>query len=283
MEKKYSHIVNKFIHWGETCDTLQAALIIGSQARKEHEADDCSDLDLVMIVDSHEPFITSKQWLENFGTLHISHFVNINTGGWNNWAWRTVFNDILDIDFAIVPKKEINTYINPWVLRRGYTILIDKIDLINTITQMEMPKISPALPDEESFINLANELWYLSVWTAKKIKRGELWTAKVCLDSTMKQKLLTLIEWHTYAIQGLDCNTWYDGRFIEEWAQKWIIKKLANCFSHYSKSDMKKALLSTMELINLIAIEFSQKSNFTYSQSEFNYAINTIQKISRDS
>ncbi|MDR2600025.1 MAG: aminoglycoside 6-adenylyltransferase, partial [Oscillospiraceae bacterium] len=201
------------------------------------------------------------------------------TGGWNNWAWRTVYDDVLDIDFAIVPIKEINTYINPWVLRHGYNILIDKIDLITIISQIDMPKIFPVLPDEKSFINLANELWYLSIWTAKKIKRGELWTAMVCLDSTMKQKLLTLIEWHTHATKGLDCNIWYDGRFIEEWAQKWIIEKLVDCFSHYSQSDMKKALLSTMELFNLIAIEFSEKLNFSYSHSEFIYAINTVQKI----
>ncbi|MDR2590390.1 MAG: aminoglycoside 6-adenylyltransferase, partial [Oscillospiraceae bacterium] len=201
------------------------------------------------------------------------------TGGWNNWAWRTVYDDVLDIDFAIVPIKEINTYINPWVLRRGYNILIDKIDLITTISQINMSKIFPTLPDEESFINLANELWYLSIWTAKKIKRGELWTAKVCLDSTMKQKLLTLIEWYTHATKGLDSNIWYDGRFIEEWAQKWIIEKLVDCFSHYSQSDMKKALFSTMELFNLIAIKLTKKLYFSYSQSEFIYAINTVQKI----
>jgi len=43
---KYKTIIDKFIHWGKSSDKLYAALMIGSQSRKDHQADEYSDLDI---------------------------------------------------------------------------------------------------------------------------------------------------------------------------------------------------------------------------------------------
>jgi len=41
-------------------------------------------------------------------------------------------------------------------------------------------------PAQDEFLDLINDFWYHTVWTAKKLRRGELWTAQGCSDSYMK-------------------------------------------------------------------------------------------------
>ena len=61
---RYKNIIQKIILLGKNNDDLQAALVIGSQARDDHPADDNSDLDIIMIVDHPDSFIQSDEWLK---------------------------------------------------------------------------------------------------------------------------------------------------------------------------------------------------------------------------
>lgn len=264
MTNRFRSIIDNFILWGESCNKLYAAFIVGSQAREDHQADDYSDLDIIMIVDDPACFIASDQWLESIGKLHISFVENTIAGEKER---RVLFDDALDVDFILIPREMLESLNKEsfTILERGYRILVDKIGLQNRFPQpVGTAGQSFELPTEENFINTVNDFWYHSVWTAKKLKRGELWTAKFCIDSYMKWKLLEIIECHAHAIHGSDYDTWHSGRFIEEWAEGWIVEKLSQCFSQYNKEDTKAALFSTMDLFRLVAIEAAEKLNFHY-------------------
>jgi len=104
------------------------------------------------------------------------------------------------------------------------------------------------------------------VWAAKKLKRGELWMGKRCVDSYLKSQLLSMTYCHAHALHGLDYETWHDGRFLEEWAEDWIVDGLTSCYAHYNKDDVWRALLATMELFHAVAIEVAQKLGYAYPQ-----------------
>lgn len=262
----YSNIIDRFITWGKMSDKLQAAFIIGSQARADHCADKFSDLDIIMIVEESEYFLFSNQWLENIGEHHVSFIENTADGGKER---RVLFDNALDVDFVILPKSVINESIKSTqtaaLLSRGYRILIDKIGIEQAFSQIPNPKpYTP--PSENEFQNLVNDFWYHSVWTTKKLLRGELWAAKSCMDCYMKWRLLSIIEWYTHATNSQFHDTWHDGRFLDEWANDWITSKLSDVFAHYNKEDIKRALLSTMDLFRLIAIEVAEKLTFEYPE-----------------
>lgn len=271
MTNKFRAIIDNFIVWGESCNKLYAAFIVGSQARDDHQADEYSDLDIIMIVDDPAYFISSEQWLKSIGNFHVSFIESTNDGERER---RVLFDDALDVDFVILPRNIIDTLENEslTILERGYRILVDKIGLQNIMLQSVITaRQSFDLPIEENFTNTVNDFWYHSVWTAKKLKRGELWTAKLCIDSYMKWKLLEIIECHSHAIHGLDYDTWHSGRFIEEWAESWVVEKLSQCFSHYNNEDVKISLLSTMDLFRLVALEVAEKLNFQYPSEADEY------------
>ena len=231
---KFATIINKFVFWGKSSRKLQAAFIFGSQARVEKYSDTYSDIDIIMIVDDPEYFLYSNEWLEHIGNVHVSFIENSIAGGKER---RIIFDDALDVDFIILPVSAIDESEKIdqilLMLSRGYRILIDKINLEQVLAPICKYSSHYTLPTKDEFLNLINDFWFHSVWTTKKLLRGELWVAKSCLDNYMKQKLLSMIEYHAHAINGTDYNTWHDGRFLDEWADNSITSKLPHTFAHY--------------------------------------------------
>ena len=275
---QFNTILERLTAWGSQEEHLLAAFVVGSQARSDHPADHFSDLDLVFIADHPEHYLQDNKWLKQLGTFHIAFTENTISGGMEK---RVLFDGGLDIDFNFYPSDILDGRLlnNPeilTVLQRGYRILVDKVGLTQTLEKISFyPQTAPFLSESE-FTNLANDFWYHAVWSAKKLIRGELWTAKSCVDSYMKQKLLLLIKCHAQTLHGLNYDTWHNGRFLDEWAEDWIVQKLSSCFAHYNREDVKAALLATMELFRSIALEISEQLSYRYPADADRYASNWI-------
>src|SRR5207237_6791252 len=98
-------------------------------------------------------------------------------------------------------------------------------------------------------------------WAAKKICRGELWTAAGCCDG-MKGQIRRMIEWHAQALRGVD--TWHRGRFLEQWADPRALEGLRSAFAHYDAADLRRALVASMDLFRWLAIEVAGKLGFAH-------------------
>lgn len=274
---RYDAIINNFVQWGNGTDKLYVALMFGSQSRKDHPADNFSDLDIIMVVDDPDDYLNSN-WTEQIGKSHIS-FVESTIGGGKER--RILFDDALDVDFLILSRNNFEIAIGNGeidILKRGYRILIDKIGIEHLLPSISDEKPSYISLTEYKFSNIINDFWYHAVWTAKKIIRGELWTAKSCVDNYMKGMLLTFIECHAHVLNGMDYDTWHSGRFLDEWAEDWIIQKLTNCYAHYERNDIKNALLLTMDLFRLIAVEIADKLNYIYPANADEYSTDWVIK-----
>ena len=93
------------------------------------------------------------------------------------------------------------------------------------------------LPEEGEFLNHVNDFWYHAVWTAKKLRRGELYTAKGCLDSHMKRRIREMAECHAWAVHGPNYDTWHEGRFLEKWANPRVVEGLRTAYASYDAAD----------------------------------------------
>ncbi len=272
MTEQHCRLVNNFIRWGSSSDKLNAALLLGSQARGDNKADENSDADIVMFVDDPDYFLVSDEWLHNIGAFHIA-FVEDSLDG--SKERRVLFDGALDMDFIVRSTGTIDNIATDEIvsiLSNGYQILVDKIGIQEKMASLAIRKKAFSIPTEQDFNNLVNDFWYHCVWTVKKLKRGELWTAKFCLDSYMKWKLLSIAELYMRVKRGVDYNTWYSGRFLEEWAEQWIREALSFCFAHYDVKDIQAALLSTMELFRSLAVETAGKLGYSYPEKADAYA-----------
>jgi aminoglycoside 6-adenylyltransferase len=151
------------------------------------------------------------------------------------------------------------------VLRRGYRMILDKENLAEQLPPVDAtPRAIAKPPTAQEFDNLCNDFLYHAVWTAKKLRRGELWVAKGCMDIYMKQLLLQMIEWHTRTTHGWNYDTWHRGRFLEKWADPRITDGLKQAFAHYDETNIQDALFATINLFRWIARETAKKLEYLY-------------------
>ena len=152
----------------------------------------------------------------------------------------------------------------------GYVVLYDATGYAGLLEKYISREISHADLSEAEFTNMVNDFFFHTVWAAKKILRGELWTAKMCIDAYLKNYLLKIIE--MYSASKNDVDVWHTGRFLDRWAEKDILKNLEKCFAHYDKEDMMTALLATEELFSRLACQTAGLKGYQYPQKAENYA-----------
>ncbi|GAI04704.1 unnamed protein product [marine sediment metagenome] len=78
--------------------------------------------------------------------------------------------------------------------------------------------------------------------------------------------VLRMLEWHARAVNGWDYDTWYGGRFLNEWADRRAVAQLRDAFGHFDEEDSWRVLLATMELFHWLARETANHLGYDYPE-----------------
>ncbi|RPI93431.1 MAG: hypothetical protein EHM39_12880, partial [Chloroflexi bacterium] len=187
---------------------------------------------------------------------------------------RVMFEGALDVDFIPLPVEALSTAAALTadvrdIIRRGFRVILDKDGHLSRLVD-DLPSVDPSLateqsPDETTFLNTVHDFWYHTIWSAKKLRRGELWTANGCINRYLKwQCLLPMIGWHAHAGHGGEVDTWMRGRFLERWADPRIVAVLPDTFGRGHAEDLWRALFETMSLFRWVAVETAKAFSFSY-------------------
>ncbi|HOU12046.1 MAG TPA: aminoglycoside 6-adenylyltransferase [Anaerolineae bacterium] len=284
VNEAYEHLIRRFVWWAQNEDNVRAALVIGSRARVDHPADEWSDLDIIILAHDPEPYWAATDWLHNVGGPWLTFVEPLPIG--NGFERRVLFEGGLDVDFVPNPVAPFRRMLDEGhlggladLIHRGVRFLVDKEGFAEQLARIPaaLPPYQP--PAESEFLNLVHDFWYHTVWTAKKLRRGELWTAKSCCDSYLKQLLRQMLEWHTRAHQNEAVNTWMRGRFLEEWADARAVAALPAIFAHYDEADVWRALQATMELFHWLALETAKALGYAYPAFGEERATETVGRL----
>lgn len=272
---RYFEIKKRLLDISKNDENLHAVIAVGSSARSYAEADEYSDIDLVLICNN------PNQWLfgnlpAELGEMKISFLESTLSGASER---RILYQDSLDVDLIPLTPDQIEAMINSGVvgavMSRGYEVLYDDgMDVQKLIDNHIEINVHYSVMPEKGFINTVNDFWYHTVWTSKKILRGELWTAKMCVDAYMKNHLLKMIELNRVKDENID--VWHSGRFLEKWAGEETVQALADCFAHYEKVDIISALFNTAELFGALARSAAQKCSYEYPKQAEEYALSLL-------
>jgi aminoglycoside 6-adenylyltransferase len=234
--------------WARSRDDVRAAVVVGSQARTAAPADRWSDLDLGLFVDDPQRLADDAGWVAEFGNPVLTFLEPTAVG--EGVERRVLYDDGLDVDFPLVDvsrwhelarSPEVTT-----LLSRGYFVLYDELGLKNAFAELPAPAVVER-PDTAALTVLSSDFWYHALWSAKKLRRGEVFTAKGCLDGYLKARLVTLLEWHARAVDPT-VDTWHEGRFLERWADPGALAALETAYARYDLRDVARALWATIDL-----------------------------------
>jgi aminoglycoside 6-adenylyltransferase len=287
----YENLIRKFIDWASGEQDIRAALVIGSRARVDHPADEWADLDIVVVTKNPDYLLASTDWLVNIGVPRLT-FLEPTAAG-DEKERRVLFEGGLDVDFAVIPYDKIRTWLAPSNVEhelalalanafgRGMRVLLDKEGQINRLNELlaavELPPSSA--PTQQMFLETVNDFWYHTVWTAKHLRRGELWWAKSGCDGSLKDSLRQMLEWHAQATKGASHKTWFRGRFLEQWADPRALEQLGKAFAHYDEDDVWQALFVTMDIFRWLSSETAQGLGYSYPRTGEVYATELVKGL----
>jgi len=234
--------------WARSQDDVRAAVVVGSQARSHAPADRWSDLDVLLFLDDPGRLARDAGWIEAFGTPVLTFLESTAVG--SRVERRVLYDDGQDVDFVLLEASAWRELAEApealEVLARGHRVLHDELDLARPLADLALP-VGEASPDAVAFTDLARDFWYHALWTAKKLRRGEVFTAIQCLDGYLKARLATLLGWHARALDPT-ADTWHGGRFLERWADPGALAALERAYAHYDLRDVARALWETIDL-----------------------------------
>lgn len=260
---------------------IHGLVLLGSRARTEHPADTWSDTDLLVLVDDPEAFLAEAGWPMHLGVVSTT-FLESTHGRRER---RVLFADGTDLDMIPVGVDELASVVSEAadVLARGHRVVLDKDGLLEDLSERVARAIAQRRddwpPSLVAFENLVADFWYHAVWTARKLRRGELWVALGCLDGYMKRRLLTIIEWQARARGDGQADAWIGGRFLERWADPETVEALRGAFAHYEAPDVSRALRATMDLFRRLALDLSIRLELPYPERADDAATGMVNEL----
>ncbi|HLN51219.1 MAG TPA: aminoglycoside 6-adenylyltransferase [Thermoplasmata archaeon] len=233
--------------WAEGEPNVRLALLVGSQARTDMPADSFSDIDLALFARDPNRILRDESWISGLGTYWTSHLEgNALESGEER---RVLFDDGQDVDFAVFPMESLGALTaDPravTILRRGFRPLVNK-DSVELILPRDEP--APVTPSLSDFSNLVSDYWFHLVWTAKKLRRGELLTALEATNGCLRAILIRAIRLHAVARGPKGRDLWNSARFFEKWADPREIRDFPQTVAQYDALSIALALRANREL-----------------------------------
>lgn len=260
--------------WVEQDPNIRLALLVGSQARTEMPADSLSDIDLALFARHPALLLRESDWVAKLGGARTIHREPNGLGSGDEV--RVLFEDGQDVDFSVFPFAGLGPLLLYHVLKRfirspgslflrdpnakavlarGFRVLTNK-DGIRLPALVEL--VPPKLPTPEEFTNVANDYWFHLIWTAKKLKRGELLTAWESTNGYLRNLLVRAIRWHALVKSNRAVDVWHGTRFFESWADPRAVRAFGGTVALYDPISIAGALRGGRDLFEWVGHEIEE-------------------------
>jgi len=271
-KQQLDDIERTIIQWAESRDEIRAVLFTSTRAVPGARVDALSDYDVILVVQSIQPFVEDRTWINDFGDVLVVYWDPIYPDrmfGIDMIANVTQYADGLKIDFTLQPvslfEKIVAARALPAELDAGYRILLDKDQLTASMLPSTGTAYIPKLPPRETYLTLINDFFSEAPYVAKCLWRDELLPAKWCLDYDMKHTYLRqLLEWYVEIDHNWSLPIGWLGKGLKKHLPSDIWAQFEGTFVGARLEDNWDALAKIMAFFRQVAVEVGGRLGFEY-------------------
>jgi aminoglycoside 6-adenylyltransferase len=253
----------KIFQWAADNDDIRAVIETGAAVRRDHPADEFSDLDIELYFRDYAPYAARSDWFEAFGAVGVYLPLHVD-GGFPSRL--VIYEGGAKVDFLLYDVEELKRRTQwqelPDISHRGYKVPLDKDGIAARIPLS--PFAAPPLKDPtfDEFDYVVREFWFEAFHVAKYLRRGDLWPAKF-REREVHDNLLRMMEWHARFVRGAP-DIWFQGRFLREWTDAETYSALRGVFANFDRESTARALLETTALFRRLTREVAAALEFDY-------------------
>ncbi|MDR2230397.1 MAG: AadS family aminoglycoside 6-adenylyltransferase [Flavobacteriaceae bacterium] len=262
--------LRKILDWANGNKDIRAVILTSSLVNPLAPVDDFSDLDVELIFEDNQTYISDHKWLNLFGQP-ISMIEEDESCFNGVHAMKMVlYKDTVKVDFKLYRKssylQEIQHKELPEDWDIGYKILLDK----DGITQnMKPPTHRVSIikkPNEKDFEKLISDFWWDSTYVAKCLARGDIFYAKFMSENIIRTEyLVPLLEWHIASQHNWDITTNKHGRLFKKYLSQDLWSKTEKTFSGSNIEENWKALFSMTDIVEELGKNLAKELNYPYA------------------
>ncbi len=261
-----STLIERLARWARRRNDVHVLMVVGSQARSDHAADEFSDVDVILTVDDPEVFLGRSEWLGEIGPVIADVVESTAFGGMSER--RVLFASGRDVDFSIVPvdmMRLLGDFKSLAEVRelfgRGVRLLVDKVGIADEIATISPPESGAGLLSESDYRALSSKFWYHLIAATRKWRRGELWVAMAWCEGQLTASTVDLARWWTQLLRG-STDVWHGSRFIEEWLDPSVMSALAATRTGYGSAEIGHGLRRLAELFRRLEADCREVSGY---------------------
>lgn len=250
---------------------VRAVYMNGSRINPNVKPDIFQDFDIVYIVTEIEPFIRDKAWLKTFGEMlimqlpdEIDRVLGKETSN-NHYAFLMQLSDGNRIDLTIqTPDTLPDSY-------KSDSLTYPLLDKDGILPVMPPPNDSDYLvkrPSQALFDACVNEFWWVSLYVAKGLWRGELLYAMRHLNQIVRDELIKMLTWHAGYLTDFEVSAGKCSKNIENLLPKELWQRLCATFPSADYNSVWEALEGTTELFADVSETVASELGLVYSDRE---------------
>ncbi len=279
MQFTYTTLQNNLITWANQQEDIYALILIGSRTSTTQPNDEFSDFDVILYTPNDKKYANQEQWLKELGPFWFSHLDHTHLGEPEQFA---MYEGALKLDVLLTHIEEhaslqscFDDSPHHMVLSQGFKVLLDKTDSKGNVHLPHLP-VPKMVPNQIGFKNELSETLFAAIKVAQFIKRGEdeQFRANSILNGSLRRRLLIMLEWDAMARSTAD--TWYEGRFINQWADPYTRQYLPQIFGAYQLKELKLALQTFIQVYLRLASKVALTYSLEISDEEFGPVINWL-------
>jgi molybdopterin-guanine dinucleotide biosynthesis protein A len=114
------------------------------------------------------------------------------------------------------------------------------------------------LPDEPALRDLEEDFWATALWSARRLRKGDVFLAVDGINGALKRAVVTLLGWHALSVSP-QAPVLEAGRQLERWADAGALSSLESAYAQYDLRDSARALWETVDLFQGLAEETARR------------------------
>lgn len=256
------HMLDEIITFAQGDARVRVALLNGSRVNPAHDPDLLSDYDVLLAVTDVESFAADESWLTRFGEVLI---MQRPTNPPPQRAWLVVFADGVRIDFTCSPTTQLAEDARADSLTR---VLLDKDAICPPLDAPSEASHLVDLPTAARFAGTCNEFWWVLLYAAKGLWRGQLLYAKGALERTVRPELEHVLTWYAVAQAGRPLNPGASNKYLPDMLSAPLYSAYLRTFAGADSVANWDALEAAAALMQEIAPQVAAAAGCSYDSTE---------------
>ena len=258
--------MNLILGYARDRDDVRAVVMTGSRANCEAPRDPFQDYDITYLVKDVAPYRRNQQIPAYFGEIMIlqtpddmGDAASIET----SYAYLMQFTDGNRIDLTFRPAADVA----PIVTDSLSLVLLDK-DRRFALPPPSLRSYFPCRPTVKKLADCCNEFWWVTLYVAKGLYRGQIPYAKGMLDGPLRNQLVQMLTWYVGVSTNLQATAGLLGKYLKIHLTDELWGLMERTYSDAQRENVWGSLYAMNELFRRAARITAQAFGFAYPEQE---------------